>query len=279
MLTKNSSSEHIAEQERYCTGPAVKLIHDGNFHSDIVGCIWCPQWPKEAKYWPFRRRQHGWPTNANIRKIVQSGCHVVNAKHPACRNDVFQCRLSFSVAEVILLHSWTPIQQIVYHMLRFFAKRELIKKNCPKEDEVLSTYHFKTLMLWSCEEMPQDWWNSLSVIEICCRLLRRVSEWLKMSYCPNYFIPQANLFHELMNTTVVNETIKRLNELCRSDILISWFAEKYILPILERISTIPDARNLMMDFGQSMLRICEIMDERKLGFFVSEFSIGFFICV
>ena len=238
-----------------------------------------PTVAKRSQDWPFRRRKHGWPTTANIRKIVQSGCHVVNAKHPACRNDVLQCRLSFSVAEVILLQSWTPIQQIVYHMLRFFAKRELIKKDCPKEDEVLSTYHFKTLMLWSCEEMPQDWWNSLSVIEICCCILRKLSEWLKMSYCPNYFIPQANLFHERMNKKVVNETTKRLNELCRSDILTGWFAEKYILPILERISIITDTRDLMTDFGQCMLLICEIMDKGKLEFFDWEFSVGFFLCV
>ena len=164
-------------------------------------------------------------------------------------------------------------------MLRFFAKRELIKKDCPKEDEVLSTYHFKTLMLWSCEEMPQDWWNSLSVIEICCCILRKLSEWLKMSYCPNYFIPQANLFHERMNKKVVNETTRRLNELCRSDILTGWFAEKYILPILERISIITDTRYLMTDFGQCMLRICEIMDKGKLGFFDWSFHVGFFLCV
>jgi len=33
-------------------------------------------------------------------------------------------RLSFSRAEVVLLNSWTPMQQIVNHMLRFFVKTE-----------------------------------------------------------------------------------------------------------------------------------------------------------
>src|SRR6218665_1406430 len=61
-----------------------------------------------------------------------------------------QWRFSFSVAEVILLQSWTQTQQIVYHFLRFFAKRELIQKDCPKEDEVLCTYHLKTLMSKIC---------------------------------------------------------------------------------------------------------------------------------
>ena len=164
-------------------------------------------------------------------------------------------------------------------MLRFFAKRELIKKDCPKEDEVLCTYHFKTLMLWSCEEMPQDWWNSLSVIEICCYILRRLSEWLEMRHCPNYFIPQANLFHERMNKKVVNETTRRLNEFCHSDILTGWFADKYILPILRRVSIVTDIRDPVTDFGQGMLRMCEIMDKGKLRFFDCKFRIGFFLSV
>ena len=109
----------------------------------------------------------------------------------------------FQFAEVILLQSWTQIQQIVYHLLRFFAKRELIQKDCPKEDEVLCTYHLKTLMLWTCEEMSPEWWNSSSVIAICCELLKKLSEWLKRRYCPNYFIPEANLFHEPSSSTML----------------------------------------------------------------------------
>ena len=273
------SSARNAEQERYCTGPAFKFIRGGTCPTDAVHCIWCPQWPKEAKHWPFRERRHGWPTSFNIRKIVRRGCHLVSAKHPACRNDVLQCRLSFSGAEVCLLQSWTPVQQIVYHMLRFFAKRELIKKDCPKEDEVLCTYHFKTLMLWSCEEMPKDWWNSLSVIEICCYILRRLSEWLEMRHCPNYFIPQANLFHECMNKKVVNETTRRLNELCHSDILSGWFADKYILPILRSFFITADIRDPVTDYGQDMLRVCEIMHRLKLPVFDCKFSVGFVLSV
>ena len=43
---RNSSSEHIAEEERYCTGPAVKLIEDGNLPSDYC---WLHMVPTVAK--------------------------------------------------------------------------------------------------------------------------------------------------------------------------------------------------------------------------------------
>src|SRR5688572_12739124 len=161
---------------------------------------------------------------------MQHGCHVVYVQHRACRNDEGQWRLSFSVAEVILLQSWTQIQQIVYHLLRFIAKREIIQKDCPKEDEVLCMYHLKTLMLWTCEKMSPEWWNSAPVIEICCKLLQKLSECLKSRYFPNYFIPEANLFHEPQSLTLLDKTERRLDELCNSDILCNWFVENYILP-------------------------------------------------
>src|SRR6218665_2277871 len=83
-------------------GPAFRTIvsQKGSQSIDFVGSVWCPQWPNVAKQWPNRPRKYGWPTTAIIQEVVQNGCHVVLAKHPSCRNDTRQCRLSFSVAEV-----------------------------------------------------------------------------------------------------------------------------------------------------------------------------------
>src|SRR6218665_1397075 len=147
-------------------GPAFR--YQSGLGSDLVNSIFCPQWPRDARIWPKRPRNYGWPTNDVISEVVQNGCHLVNAQHPSCSADKLQWRLSFSVAEMILIQSWSQNQQIVYHLLRYFAKRELIRKDCQKQDEVLCTYHLKTLMLWTCEDMPHEWWNSYSVIAIRC---------------------------------------------------------------------------------------------------------------
>src|SRR6218665_512312 len=148
-------SMHMTEDNtlpRIASSPAVKTHSncDVYFSVDCVQGYFCPQWPMEAIEWSIRPRVYGWPTNNLISEVVQNGCHVVYAQHRACAEDKQQWRLSFSVAEVILLQSWTKIQQIVYHLLRFFAKRELIEQDCPKEDEILCSYHLKTLMLWTC---------------------------------------------------------------------------------------------------------------------------------
>src|SRR6218665_191960 len=247
-------------------GPAIKYVTKGSYSGGDIGldqvfCVFCPQWPRDAKNWPLRPRNNGWPTSDTISEVVRNGCHVVYAQHRACRDDELQWRLSFSVAEVILLHSWTKTQQIVYHLLRFFAKRELIKDDCPKEDEVLCTYHLKTLMLWTCEKMPPEWWDSSPVIAICCELLNILSEWLKRRHFPNYFIPEANLFHHPSIFTMIHQTERRVNDFRNYGILCRWFVENYILPItrteLQFLSTRIVTSGVSPDFMDYMLPLLE----------------------
>ena len=253
------------------TGPAVKhrreRPHSTIFGSDIVRSVWCPQWPKEVS-WLRRPKINGWPTIDTMAEVVQNGCHVVYVQHHSFRDDQFQWRLSFSLAEVILIQSWTPIQQIVYHLLRFLAKRELIQKNCPKEDEVLCPYHLKTLMLWTCEEMPPVWWNSSSVIAICCELLKRLSEWMKKRCCPNYFIPEANLLREPLNSKMFEKSVRLLNELCCSENLCRWFIENYIFSFIHthfRVeSTLKEATHFM-DYMLPLLESWKLNESKSLS--------------
>src|SRR6218665_1997308 len=257
----STKSEKRTLSKAFC-GPAIKSPpEDSHFVSaigtDSVFCLFCPQWPRDAQTWPLRPRNNGWPTSETISEVVRNGCHVVYVQHRACRDDAYQWRLSFSVAEVILLQSWTKTQQIIYHLLRFFAKRELIQKNCPKEDEVLCTYHLKTLMLWTCEEMSLDWWSSSPVIAICSELLEILSVWLNRRICPNYFIAEANLFHHTSRSTSFHQTQKRLNKFLNSNILSQWFVENYILPIIRTELEFLNKGKVITNFMNYMLPLLE----------------------
>jgi len=114
-------------------------------------------------------------------------------------------------------------------MIRFFARKELIKANCPKEDEVLCTYHLKTLMLWACEEKSPDWWIASSTIKICSSLLQTLAKWLKEKTCRNYFIPRANLFNK--DPKIYAEITAHLIGFCDTSILCIWFVKHYMQPI------------------------------------------------
>ena len=122
---------------------------------DQVLCVRCLMWPSQAADWPTRHRNYGWPDSATLDLVVSSGCDVVPVAHRQCRQHEWMCkaqhRLSFSRAEIVLLNRWSPVQQIVYHMLRYFVKTERLT-DCADNHEAgtLSNYHIKTLTLWAC---------------------------------------------------------------------------------------------------------------------------------
>jgi len=201
---------------------------------DYVSCMRCLLWPILAANWPTREREHGWPDQTTITGIVINGCDLVGAVHPCCRQDEWmnehQWRLSFSRAEVTLLNSWTKVQQIVYHMLRFVFKQEILRKADGKEHDLakLSNYHIKTLMLWQCERKPQSWWSAeSSFIKLCSSLLHKLSDWVEHRHCQHYFISSSNLLDYFVKdgSTMIRNSLRSLAD---ESILLWWFIENYL---------------------------------------------------
>ena len=137
-------------------GPAVFTPGTVNVLSvDIVFCVRCLMWPPQAADWPTRHRNYGWPDSATVDRVVSNGCDVVRVAHRQCRQDEWmskhQWRLSFSRAEIVLINSWMPEQQIMYHILRVFVKAARLTDSADNSGAfTLSNYHIKTLMLWAC---------------------------------------------------------------------------------------------------------------------------------
>jgi len=156
---------------------------------------------------------------------------VVAVAHRLCRQHevVGKCqwRLSFSRAEIVLINSWMPVQQIVYHMLRYFIKTERLT-NCAVNSGAgtLSNYHIKTMMLWACELKPRGWWaEDLNLVRICVELLQTLSVWLANTHCPHYFINSStgNLLDSFDVCSVASKLMS-VNEDCLS----TWFISNYI---------------------------------------------------
>jgi len=144
---------------------------------DAVPCVRCLSWPSQAADWPTRHRNYGWPDSATLDRVVSNGCDVVGVAHRQCRQHEWmgkcQWRLSFSRAEIVLINSWMPVQQIAYHILRVYAKTDRLTESVDNsEPAIMSNYHIKTLMLWACELKPRSWWTeNLTLVRICAELL------------------------------------------------------------------------------------------------------------
>jgi len=206
------------------------------FHSvDNVFCVRCLSWPPQAADWPTRHRNYDWPDSATVRSVVSNGCDVVGVAHPLCREDEWmikhQWRLSFSRAEIVLLNSWMPVQQIVYHMLRHYMKTERLTDSAaddtPEAGE-LSNYHIKTLMLWACELKSRSWWtDNLNLVRICVELLHTLAEWLTNEHCQHYFIKTCNIVDQLKISVYRQVTTNRLLSITRQ-LFCEWWIDSYI---------------------------------------------------
>ena len=193
------------------------------FGCDRVPCVRCLSWPTQAGDWPTRRRNHGCPDLETVVRVVSNGCDVVFVAHHLCRQnelkDQYQFRLSFSRAEIILLNSWIPEEQIVYHMLRLFMKIEKLTDG----SNALSNYHVKTLMLWVCELTSKRWWTGdMNVVEICVYVLHVLGVLLLAGQCEHYFISNCNLLHQCDN-----ETARKLLSV-KKEWLANWFVDNCI---------------------------------------------------
>jgi len=195
---------------------------------DAVPCMRCLSWPPQAADWPTRHKNYDWPDSATVIHVINNGCDVVSAVHRQCRQDEqmrkYQWRLSFSRAEIVLLNSWMPIQQIVYHMLRIFMKSEPMANNdgC---DEALNNYHIKTLMMWTCELKSSSFsTDDLNLITICVELLHTLSVWLTHTRCSHYFVTSCNLIHNFFYVQPIASQLLAIDEACLS----GWFVNNYI---------------------------------------------------
>ena len=186
---------------------------------DHVQAVFCPVWPSVADEWTQRARQHGWPTNELIKDIVSAGCHLVGKPHLKNVENKHEWRFSFSKAELLLLTSWNPNQLYIYHILRL-VKHRLIQACGGSDKTSMSTYHFKTLMLWACEHKSVTFWDEENTVASIKELLVDMVVWLNEKRCPHYFIPSNNILDVIPNDEELHTETQFLVEIETNEALI-----------------------------------------------------------
>ena len=166
-------------------------------------------------------RQHKWMGRRQWKLSVNHHCRQLKWTNKLQWMSKRQWRLSFSRAEILLINSWMPEQQIVYHMLRVFTKTGLFL-NIRPECCMINNYHIKTLMLWACE--MKSWTDDLNLIRICVELLNTASAWLSDARCMHYFISKCNLIDNSLGVDIVAKLLNSVDKTWLS----TWFVNNYI---------------------------------------------------
>ncbi|KAL3860634.1 hypothetical protein ACJMK2_010730 [Sinanodonta woodiana] len=216
-------------------GPANTNYFKSGISSDIIFAYRFLSWPYMALEWIIRKRNHNWPSRETIDVIQQSGTLLVPVGQAISPERHLEWRISLSYGEKILVWQFSSSQYKCYVLLKMINKCFIKPK---VGNNVLTSYHCKTCMFYLIESTPATLWqpqNLLMCIELCLITLRR---WVEEGKCPNYFIPDENMFLGKVYGPIQSNLVNVLRDLIRQN-------GKYLtgIPIFK--------------IGQKLIRACQ----------------------
>ncbi|XP_052697449.1 uncharacterized protein LOC128175678 [Crassostrea angulata] len=204
----------------------------GGVEYDSAFCFVCDFWPQSASSWIDRC--HSWPDPEVVDDIVRNGCHFVAIGHPFGPHENEEWRISFSRAEYKLVYSMSHCQFLTYGLLKLFLK-EVLNQQSEETNKLLCSYHMKTTVFWAIQQNTLPHWcpqNLLAGFWICFKLLLK---WVYKGICPNFFIPQNNMFLTKVHGSAQNRLFLQLHELYKKGLaclLQSSSIRSYIINVL-----------------------------------------------
>ena len=216
----NSQRNQGACEKHTRQGPSVELwseFHRSDPGTDNVPSVHCPFWPKDATEWIKRPRRYEWPTAREISSIVEFGCHLVPVGHPHSSLKGMQWRISFSIAERILVWSFNHMQMQCYAMMKIILK-EFIKVRCNPQNQVLCSYFIKTFLFWEFESNELHFWRRDNIRECITYLMTKFSQCLREGVIRHYFFPKFNLLSIKLTREAQIELLHLLDIVVQSNI-------------------------------------------------------------
>ena len=193
------------------SGPSYSFPHAGmsfRVDRDFVFGLKCCFWPSQAQEWIDRKRSNAWPDSQLVSAIVHRGCNIVPVGSHTGLSTEFEWRMSFSVAEMMLVESLSKEHKLAFSILKALIKTEMkIRGN-----DIFASYHLKTALFWFLERNGTvRHMESLgaNIVE----LLDFVTDFYAKGSVPNYFIPKNNMIDhrsadECQSTWVVLRDIR-----------------------------------------------------------------------
>ncbi|CAC5409640.1 unnamed protein product [Mytilus coruscus] len=187
---KNYFMSRYRDSDCMIHGPC---ISDSFGYVDHLFCFRAMLWPDVAESWLTRSRSSIWPPTDVILNSVSHGILLVpiGSKFGSTEDCSFEWRISFSLQERDLIHSFNYIQVLCYTIFKYL-KKDLV------DESGLCSYFIKTAIFWLSEELDNNMWKPENFIQCIHEIQRRLMYWFRYGYCPHYFIVENNLFEGLL---------------------------------------------------------------------------------
>ncbi|XP_052068361.1 uncharacterized protein LOC127707710 [Mytilus californianus] len=202
-IVDDSKPSLICNTENSYPGFAHLIIPPGSRFSEDLNSVW----GVESVNGPV-------VSNRRFKEYFMSNYRDKNVRiHGPCispEDDSAEWRLSFSLAERELIHSWNHTQVLCYVFFKYIKKDLMAFLPFGK---LICSYFIKTTLFWLSEEQSQKEWNPNNILACFHELQKRLMYWLRYGFCPHYFIPENNLFDGILNDAsrmILENAIKNL---------------------------------------------------------------------
>ncbi|XP_062579069.1 uncharacterized protein LOC134240990 [Saccostrea cucullata] len=172
-------------------GPCSRKHTHTNTDFDYAYCFACDFWPPSATSWI--NRCHSWPQRHVVHDVIRNGCHFVAIGHKLGNYRDTEWRISFSLAEKKLVCAMNHCQFLTYGLLKLFLQ-EAINSDCNENDKLLCSYHMKTAIFWLIQQNTMPFWRPNNLLDCFWVCFKLILKWTYEGVCPNFFIPQNNMF-------------------------------------------------------------------------------------
>ncbi|XP_062618751.1 uncharacterized protein LOC134280359 [Saccostrea cucullata] len=194
-------------------GPCSSSIKDDNCEGEILICLLSHHWPIKALPWIQRCHQLGWPSESVVSDILNGGFHVVPIGSTPYHEE--EWRISFSQAEEKIVWAMNHSQFLCYGLLKFFLKEVINSQN---NNSILCSYFIKTSVFWVIQSDSVSIWKEEKLLFYFWKCFKLLIYWVRIGECPNFFIPQNNMFRIKVTGSVQKSLFSRLYQLYREGI-------------------------------------------------------------
>ncbi|XP_062569345.1 uncharacterized protein LOC134231399 [Saccostrea cucullata] len=217
---------------------------------DHAYCFASDFWPPSAASWIDRC--HSWPEPHVVGDIIRSGCHFVAIGHKEGIHEDKEWRISFSRAEQILVYSMNHTQFLTYGLLKLILK-DVINNGLGEEDKLLCSYHIKTAVFWVIQQNTISQWCPQKLLLCFWECFKLILKWVYEGVCPNFFIPQNNMFLRGIHGCKQTQLFIRLHTLYEKGLISLIHSPSiwpYALKVLynPRLSICTDEGNLFTEY-------------------------------
>ncbi|XP_071147321.1 uncharacterized protein [Mytilus edulis] len=177
---------------------------------DYAVSLHCKTWISSAFNW-ITRSGNPWPNHHVKHSIIKHGVLFVPIGVHGSPKEDLEWRVSFSVAEKLLINTFTHTQLMCYALLKIILK-DVIANDSECKD-LLCSYFLKTIVFWISEELPSSVWKPDNLIPCFMRCFSRLVYCVEYSVCLHYFIPDNNMFENKIEGRARDILLNKLNTL------------------------------------------------------------------